>query len=92
MNFFGNFSSGAGWPAGMGRTISGVMITSSSRIVAVDRFALKELAQHRDAADPGNLGRLSVVWLSSRPGDHEALAALQFDFGLHAARARGRES
>ena len=41
---------------------------------------------------PGTLREVLGHLVVQQAGDHEALAAFQFDFGLHAARARGRES
>ena len=40
---------------------------------------------------PGTLRKAFGHLVVQQPGDDEALAALQFHFGLHAARTTGRE-
>ena len=90
MNGIGNFSSGSFCPAGIGLTSSGVMITSSSELLRVVDLVWKSLPRIGILEMPGTFERLSRHLVVEQAGNHEALAALQFDFGLHAPRGHAR--
>src|SRR5208283_2233345 len=60
-------SSGRGWPSGIGRTISGVTITSNS-VFSFDRWRdWKSLPKNGMSPRPGTLSRVSITRLSSKP-------------------------
>src|ERR1019366_6606306 len=58
-------------------------------IVAFDGFAGEELAQQRDVGQTGDFADGLGQGVVQQAGDHKALSALEFHFGLDAARAHG---
>ena len=92
--FRGILISGADCPSGMGRTSSGVTITSSSVLVLFSVREVKSLPSSGMSPSPGILLNCLGHALVQQAADDETLPFLQLDFGLHAARAqrRNRES
>ena len=86
MKGIGKFSSGSLLPGGNRSHQLGRNDDQQLRIVARRRFGLEELPRIGILADARHLreaiGHLAV----QKTGDHEALPALQFHFGLHAPR------
>ena len=66
-NEIGYFSSGNGFPAGMGRTTSGVMMTSNSLLPLIRVVDWNSLPNSGMSPIPGILFRFFVVVLSSSP-------------------------
>src|ERR1019366_5038515 len=58
-------------------------------IVALDGFAGEQLAEQRDVGQTGDLVDGLRQGVVQQAGDHKALSALEFHFGLDAARAHG---